>query len=84
MPQFPQPAVSRKRKKPGDLGCNGAYFMPTMATHTMAVNRLTKAAFVDTHVSSLRPSEVTSGSGGSGNGTFMLVCLVEWQNWLIA
>lgn len=55
---MPAPKASKKRKKPGEMGCEGAYFLPT-ATRSLAAGELIKAASVETHISSLRPS----GSG---------------------
>ena len=52
--QLPTPGPPKKRKKLGDLGCQGAYFMPT-ETRSLALGRLTKASVVETHVGSLRP-----------------------------
>ena len=55
--QLPTPGPPKKRKKLGELGCQGAYFMPT-ETRTLATDRLTKASVVETHVGSLRPISV--------------------------
>jgi len=52
--QLPAPGPPKKRKRLGELGCQGAYFMPT-ETRALAVDRLTKASVVETHVGSLRP-----------------------------
>ena len=52
--QLPAPHPPKKRKRLGELGCEGAFFLPT-ETRTVAVDRLTKASFVETHVNSLRP-----------------------------
>ena len=52
--QLPAPGPPKKRKRLGELGCQGAYFMPT-ETRALVVDRLTKASVVETHVGSLRP-----------------------------
>ena len=51
--QLPTPGPPKKRKKLGELGYEGASFMPTEKTR--AINRLTKASVVEMHVGSLRP-----------------------------
>jgi len=61
--QLPTPGPPKKRKKLGELGCQGAYFMPT-ETRTLAMDRLTKASVVETHVSSLRPTRGSAHTCG--------------------
>ena len=60
--QLPTPGPPKKRKKLGELGCEGAFFMPTL-TRSVAVDRLTKASVVETHVSSLRTINNGNNSG---------------------
>jgi len=73
--QLPTPGPPRKRKKLGELGCEGAYFMPT-ETRSVAVDRLTKASVVEMHVSSLRPvGSENAGSVGKLAYLFMLILI---------